>query len=177
MSQDKTSLNQHLVSNIPNVEEFRSFVKQINKMAKQSNSIWKLGIRYRKPKEGHKYGYGGNLRCENADAFSVYIHDRRPYNQIPENIYRGKLWEENRLVKEENEKLKRELKFYENPYRDWSVPSINDEIFEIKEYIFDGYLEGNLDEKVYVDNHYGSATIKEKYNLLMEALEYAEKHD
>ena len=176
MSQD--NLNQHLVSNIPNIEEFRDFVKNINKMARKSNSIWQLGIRYRQPKEGHKYGYGGNLKCENADAFSVYIHDRRAYNKIPANQYRSKLWEENRLLEEENEKLKKQLAIYNNPYIDWSISSINDEIFEVKECIVDGYIEDTLSEKVYIDNHSPAAgTLKEKYNLLMEALEYAEQHD
>ena len=99
MSQAK---HNHLVSNIPNTEENRNFVKQVNKMSKDSDSIWRLGIRYRKPKEGHKYGYGGNLRCENANAFSIYVHDRRSYHQIPENQYRSKLWEENRKLEKEN---------------------------------------------------------------------------
>ena len=174
MSQTK---HRHLVRNVPNTEENRKFIKQVNKMSKESDSIWKLFIKYRKPKEWFKYGSGGSLKCDNANAFSVYIDDRRPYSQRPENQYRSKLWEENRLLEEENESLKKQLAIYTNPYIDWSVSSINDEIFEIKEYIVDGYLEGNLDEKVYVDNHYGSATIKEKYNLLMEALEYAEQHD
>ena len=132
------NLNQHLVSNIPNVEEFRNFVKQINKMSKKSNSIWRLSIRYRQPKEGHKYGYGGNLRCENANAFSVYIHDRRPYNQIPSNQYRSKLWEENNKLEEENEQLKKQVELQSkrlrkevalrsNPYIDWAESRLTDE--------------------------------------------------
>ena len=167
MSQD--NLNQHLVSNIPNVEEFRDFVKDINKMAKKSNSIWKLSIRYRKPKEGHKYGYGGNLKCDNANAFSVYIHDRRPYHQIPSNVYRSELWGENRKLEEKNERLKKKLAIYSNPYIDWTISNIEDEIFEVKEAILERYLEsyGGLKDD----------SLKEKYNQLMEALEYAEKHD
>ena len=165
----KDNLYNHLVSDVPNVEEFRDFVKMVNKMAKQSNSIWKLGIRYRKPKEGHKYGYGGNLKCENANAFSIYVHDRRPYSQIPENQYRGKLWEENRLLEEENERLKKELAIYNNPYIDWSISSIEDEIFEVKDSIVERYIES--------DDGLKDDTLKNKYNELMEALEYAEKSD
>ena len=134
MSQAK---HNHLVSNVPNTEENRAFIKRVNKMSRDSDSIWKLGIRYRKPKEGHKYGYGGNLKCENANAFSVYVHDRRSYGEIPENQYSSKLWEENRLLEKENESLKRQLAIYDNPYIDWSVSSIEDEIFEIKERIVD----------------------------------------
>ena len=169
MSQSK---HNHLVSNVPNVEEFRDFVKQVNKMAKQSNSIWMLGIRYRKPKKGHKYGYGGNLKCENASAFSVYVRDRRPYNQVPANQYRSELWEENRKLEEKNERLKRKLAIYSNPYIDWSISSIEDEIFEVKEKILNLILDSdNILEDGWFDGY------RENYNLLMEALEYAEKHD
>ena len=167
----------HLVRNVPNTEENRKFIKQVNKMTKESDSIWKLFIKYRKPKEGFHYGSGGSLRCENANAFSVYVHDRRSYGEIPANQYRSNLWEENRKLEEENESLKKQLVIYKNPYIDWSITSIEGEIFEIKECIIEGYLEDSLSEKVYVDNHYGSITLKEKYNLLMEALEYAETHD
>ena len=164
--------HQHLVSNIPNTKNNRNFVKKVNKMSKDSNSIWRLGIRYRKPKEGHKYGYGGNLKCENANAFSVYVHDRRSYSQIPENKYRSKLWEENRLLEKENESLKKQLAIYTNPYIDWSISSINDEIFEIKEKIIDRFLECDNDMQLLRNE-----SLKNQYDQLMEALEYAEKHD
>jgi hypothetical protein len=164
MSQTK---HNHLVSNVPNTEENRKFIKHVNKKSKESDSIWRLSIRYRKPKEGHKYGYGGNLKCENANAFSVYIHDRRPYNQIPSNQYRSKLWEENRELEKENESLKKQLVIYKNPYIDWSVSSIEDGIFETKENILNAVLECNIINQ----------NEKKKYNLLMEALEYAEKSD
>ena len=170
MSQD--NLHQHLVNNVPNVEEFRDFVKQINKMARKSNSIWQLSIRYRKPKEGHKYGYGGNLRCENANAFCVYVHDRSSYNQIPENQYRSKLWEAIRKLEEENENLKKQLATYKNPYIDWSVSSIEDEIYEIKDKIVDRFLECDDDKELLRNQE-----LKEQYDQLMEALEYAEKSD
>ena len=40
----------HLVRNVPNTEENRKFIKQVNKMTKASDSIWKLFIKYRNPK-------------------------------------------------------------------------------------------------------------------------------
>ena len=166
MSQAK---HRHLVRNIPNTEDNRKFVKKVNKMSKNSDSIYKLFIKYRKPKEGHKYGYGGSLKCENASAFSVYIDDRRPYGERPENQYRYQLWEENRKLEEENKKLKRQLAIYSNPYIDWSISSIEDEIFEVKESIVERYLES--------DDGLKDDTLKEKYNELLEALEYAEKDD
>ena len=166
MSQAK---HRHLVRNIPNTEDNRKFVKKVNKMSKNSDSIYKLFIKYRKPKEGHKYGYGGSLKCENASAFSVYIDDRRPYGERPENQYRYQLWEENRKLEEENKKLKRQLAIYSNPYIDWSISSIEDEIFEVKESIVERYLES--------DDGLKDDTLKDKYNELLEALEYAEKSD
>ena len=172
----KDNLCNHLVSNIHNVEEFRDFVKDINKMAKKSKSIWKLSIRYRKPKEGHKYGYGGNLKCDNANAFSVYIHDRRPYNQIPGNLYRRELWEENRLLKEENESLKKELMLYKNPYFDWSTSELDKELFDIRSDIVDRFLECSI-EKPY--NDLGSLkndSLRNKYNQIMEMILYNEEN-
>ena len=166
----KDNLNQHLVSNIPNIQEFRDFVKQINKMSKESKSIWRLGIRYRQPKEGHKYGYGGNLRCENANAFSVYIHDRRPYGDQPGNQYRTELWQENYKLEEENEKLKEELAFYKNPYNEWRVSEIEDEIFEDKQKIVKRFIDCDNDLELL-----RNIELQNKYNQLMEALAYHEE--
>ena len=170
MSQTK---HNHLVSNVPNVEEFRDFVKSINKMAKDSDSKWKLSIRYRKPKEGHKYGYGGNLRCENADAFSVYVHDRRPYREQPGNQYRAELYQENYKLEEENKELKKELAFYKNPYNEWRVSEIEDEIFEVKQKIVKRFIDCDNDLELL-----RNIELQNKYNQLMEALaHHEEKND
>ena len=166
------NLYNHLVSNIPNTESNRKFVKDINKKTKESNSIWRLSIRYRKPKKGHKYGYGGNLKCENANAFSVYIHDRRPYNQVPENQYRSSLWEENRELKEENESLKKELAMYKNPYFDWGIDALEEEVFNIKCDIVDRFLESEVSTNDLEDN-----TLKDKYNQLMEMILHYEENN
>ena len=174
MSQDNPkyeNLNQHLVSNVPNVEEFRDFVKSINKMAKDSDSIWKLSIRYRKPKKGHKYGYGGNLRCDNANAFSVYIHDRRPYHQIPGNVYNRELWSKNEKLEEENESLRKELVVYKNPYFDWSMSSLEEELFNIKSDIVDRFLECDNDLESLKNDE-----LRNKYNQIMEMILYNEKN-
>tara|TARA_Y100001938_G_scaffold21864_1_gene28214 strand:- start:939 stop:1493 length:555 start_codon:yes stop_codon:yes gene_type:complete len=178
---------EHLVRNVPNTEKNRKFIKDINKMSKESDSIYKLFIKYRKPKEGFKYGSGGSLKCKNANAFSVYIQDRRPYSKQPLTQTHSRYIEEQDKLHSKIEgleseiiKLREKLAVYSNPYIDWSITSIQDEIFEIKECIIEKYLDNALytkDEEVYVDNHYGSISLKEKYNLLMEALEYAEKHD
>jgi len=75
----------HLVKGIPNTEENRDEVKRINKQAKKSKSRWRLGIKYRKPKAGVKWGWGGTVSCENAEEFAVYVRDQIPWSNRPEN--------------------------------------------------------------------------------------------
>ena len=72
MSKNKNTLyNQLLV--IKNTEENRNKVKHLNKRMKEYGSRWRLSTRYRKPKEGHKYGYGGSLACDKADGLGIYV--------------------------------------------------------------------------------------------------------
>ena len=163
----------HLVSNIANTKDNREFIKKVNKMSKDSNSIWKLFIKYRKPKEGFKYNSGGSLKCENANAFSVYIQDRRPYNETPIS----NAWARQHELIIENQKLKKKIAILENPYIDCSISDLNTEIFEIKETIIEKSLENEIAANVPIDNHYGSISLKTKYNLLMEALTYAEQSE
>ena len=158
-------LNNHLVSNIPNTEENRLFVKDINKKAKESKSVWKLKIRYRKPIEGEKYGWGGGLKRENAKAFSVYVEDRRNYDDVPSNKYASKLYSQVCQLEEENDKLKKQLAIYTNPYYEWRTSEIEDELFEMKETIVEDFLANYVSE-----DH--RKIVQNKYNQLMEALEY-----
>lgn len=85
----------HLVNNVPNNRITRYIVKKLNNKMKDSNSKWRLQIRYRKPKDGYRYGMGGNLvgidfdwkayregkirkpsQCEMSRAFSLYLRQR-----------------------------------------------------------------------------------------------------
>ena len=85
----------HLANNIPNNRITRYIVRKLNNKMKDSNSMWRLQIRYRKPKDGCKYGYGGNLVVKGFDwqayrdgkikkpsqsdlskAFSLYLRGR-----------------------------------------------------------------------------------------------------
>ena len=175
MLKDKEIYHEHLVRNIPNTEDNRKFIKEINKKAKESKSRWKMYIKYRKPKDGFKYGSGGSLRCDNANAFSVYITDRRDFPEQPEQKLKSRFWDKIRKLEKENRKLKKDLLVYKNPYVDWTMTELECELKDIKEWIVENYIEDNLLEKVFVDNHHGSLTLREKYNLLMEALEYKEE--
>ena len=163
---------EHLVRNVPNTENNRAFIKNINKMAKESKSMYKLFIKYRKPKEGFKYGSGGSLRCENANAFSVYIQDRRPYGDRPICKAFSRIHE----LMEENRILKNKCSILDNPFSNWTISDLNTELFELKETI----IEKSLDKQIAMDVYYRtpngtSMTLEQKYNLLMEALAYNER--
>ena len=65
--------HRHLVSRIPNTEDNRNIVKEVNKMMSESDSLSRIYVRYRQPIEGHKYGWGGSLKKEHAKSFSIYL--------------------------------------------------------------------------------------------------------
>ena len=147
-------INQHLVSNIENTEENRNYVKSINKRAKESQSKYRLYIRYRKPIDGEKYGWGGSLKKENAKAFSIYIQDKTPYDQTGYWKLRDKYFK----LEEENESLRKEVAILKNPYMHWSLGDIEDELFDVKLDCVDRFVESVKDDD-----------LRDKYVLLTEA--------
>ena len=74
----------HLAKGIPNTQENRDRVKQLNKQAKISKSKHRISIKYRKPKEGCKWGWGGSLSCEDAQEFAIYVRDTSPWAEREE---------------------------------------------------------------------------------------------
>ena len=74
----------HIVRNIPNTPENRQSVKDLNKIASKSKSKWRLYIKYRQPKENCKWGWGGTLKCEDANGFSVYMKNIIPWSEREE---------------------------------------------------------------------------------------------
>jgi len=77
---------EHLISNIPNNWITRKIVFWLNKKMAKSNSIYRLKIRYRKPKDGN-YGWGGSVKRSNANAFSIYIRLIKPYKNNYRSYY------------------------------------------------------------------------------------------
>jgi hypothetical protein len=66
----------HVVKGIPNTKENRDKVDEFNKMAKDSDSMHRLRVRYRKPKKGSRYeGYHGDgcVPKDCAELFSIYL--------------------------------------------------------------------------------------------------------
>ena len=175
---------EHLVRNVPNTEENRKFIKDVNKMSKESDSCYKLFIKYRKPKEGFKYGSGGSLKCENANAFSVYIADRRPYGSRPIDHAFNTSYERGRKItkledkitelRAENDKLKKELSLFKNPYYQLSEDEIYDAIIEIKEDIFCRFIDR---DKLGSDTWINAEKLIEKYDQLVEALNYEKENN
>ena len=73
MSKDRNIGHRHLISRVPNTEDNRNIVKEINKMMSKSNSLSRIYVRYRQPIKGHKYSWGGGLKKEHAKSFSIYL--------------------------------------------------------------------------------------------------------
>ena len=59
---------------LDNTQENRDLIKFFNKNMKEHNSKWRFNIKYRKPKDGKKYGWGGTLKREDANKFAVYLN-------------------------------------------------------------------------------------------------------
>ena len=156
--------NQHLVSNVENTEENRKYVKDINRLARQSESKYRLKIRYRKPIEGEKYGWGGSLQRKNATAFSIYVEDKTPWQESQSH----RLWSNIADLEKENDKLKKELALFKNPYYQWSEDEIQMEIQDIKEDVFVKFM--------YKDWSNAEKLI-EKYDKLVEALNYEKENN
>ena len=58
---------------LKNTEENRGLIKSLNKNMKEHNSKHGFRIKYRKPKPGHKWGWGGTISQKNADEFAIYL--------------------------------------------------------------------------------------------------------
>ena len=90
---DKQEHN-HLAKEIPNTEENLEKVAEFNKLARKSNSMHRLRIKYRKPKKGSpSEGYYGDGSCPKDDAqcFSLYLRKTAKQEKL-ENEYRRKRW-------------------------------------------------------------------------------------
>ena len=98
---------------LENTQENRDLIKAFNKNMKAHNSKWKFRIKYRKPKEGQKYGWGGSLKQENANEFAVYLNGG--YNDEDIINSRARTWDAHCKVRKLTEKVNKikELLYYE----------------------------------------------------------------
>ena len=143
----------HIVRNIPNTPENRNGVKELNKIASKSKSKWRLYIKYRQPKEGKKWGWGGTLACKDADGFSVYMKNIIPWGEREEviqsrelgNKYNALLNKFNNMIMEGIvDKLQEDVDSYDLYSNDWRETKRT--IEKIMDNINDGFrkLEGRL---------------------------------
>ena len=80
----------------------------LRKMIKASDSRWQLVLRGRKPIDGKKYGYGGNLPLKYAKEFAVYVEPRKSVKDA-ETSQRRTILSENWQNKMTIEKIKQAL--------------------------------------------------------------------
>ncbi len=64
---------------LENTQENHDAIQQLNQAFKKQGSKWKLYKKYRRPKEGKKYGWGGSLAKENALGIGLYIRPHDGY--------------------------------------------------------------------------------------------------
>ena len=112
--------NYNCLLRIPNTEENRNKLKELNSRMKEYGSMWRFTLRGRKPKPGFAYGAGGNLRLENAEEIGVYITTR----QSASNGYKNSWTDRYQKMKEEHhkelEQQKQNLDYYKRKWEDSS---------------------------------------------------------
>ena len=97
---------------LENTQENRDLIKTLNKNMKEHNSKWKFRIKYRKPKEGHKYGSGGTLKKENAKEFAVYLNGGYTRDEMRESWSRS--WKAHERLRKIKSKTQEELEVVED---------------------------------------------------------------
>ena len=101
---DKNGIVSEQLFVIPNNENNRKAIKQMNKLARQQGSKYRFQGRWRLPKEGAKYGDFGKLNPEDAKGIGLYIIGAQNHSACgyytPSYI---------KKVIKENENLKKEI--------------------------------------------------------------------
>jgi len=104
----KQQNNYNHLCRLPNTEENMAIITFLRKMIKASDSRWQLVLRGRKPIDGKKYGYGGNLPLKYAKEFAVYVEPRKSVKDA-ETSQRHTILSENWQNKMTIEKIKQAL--------------------------------------------------------------------
>jgi len=94
----------HLISKIENTQKNRDMVSELNNKMKESNSMHRLRIKYRSPKEGTYGYYGGSCAKDDAQCFSLYLK-KTPQQESLENEQWREKWERESEYKRKYEKL------------------------------------------------------------------------
>tara|TARA_R100000353_G_C6480124_1_gene188889 strand:+ start:369 stop:767 length:399 start_codon:yes stop_codon:yes gene_type:complete len=70
---NKECPNYNCLFRIPNTDDNLAIIKEVRKMMKDYGTRWRIIVRGRKPKPGHKYSYGGGLKIKDAQELGIYI--------------------------------------------------------------------------------------------------------
>ena len=112
----------HLWSGIANTKENRDKITKLNTMARESNSMHRYRIKYRRPKAGTSGYWGGGCAKDDAQVFSVYLRASARYD-IQMNQLRMERYQERQDERLKYDRLK-------NKYNSLILKSVVDELLE-----------------------------------------------
>tara|TARA_Y100001972_G_C7588435_1_gene295017 strand:+ start:155 stop:553 length:399 start_codon:yes stop_codon:yes gene_type:complete len=128
---NKECPNYNCLFRIPNTDDNLAIIKEIRKMMKDYGTRWRIIVRGRKPKTGHKYSYGGGLKIEHAEELGIYI---APKPEIAEKEWKSRQRYWDALMKQSIGNARKEyldsledIQYYIDEASDMIARKINDE--------------------------------------------------
>ena len=128
---NKECPNYNCLFRIPNTDDNLAIIKEVRKMMKDYGTRWRIIVRGRKPKIGHKYSYGGGLKIEHAEELGIYI---APKPEIVQKEWESRqrslnAWRKQGVGKARKEYLDslEDIQYYIDEASDLITRKINDE--------------------------------------------------
>ena len=128
---NKECPNYNCLFRIPNTDDNLAIIKEIRKMMKDYGTRWRIIVKGRKPKTGHKYSYGGGLKIEHAEELGIYI---APKPEIAEKEWKSRQMSWDALMNQRISKARKEyldsledIQYYIEEASDMIARKINDE--------------------------------------------------
>ena len=128
---NKECPNYNCLFRIPNTDDNLAIIKEVRKMMKDYGTRWRIIVRGRKPKTGHKYSYGGGLKIEHAEELGIYI---APKPEIVQKEWESRQRSWNAWMKQGVGKARKEyldsledIQYYIEEASDLIARKINDE--------------------------------------------------
>ena len=128
---NKECPNYNCLFRIPNTDDNLAIIKEVRKMMKDYGTRWRIIVRGRKPKTGHKYSYGGGLKIEHAEELGIYI---APKPEIAEKEWKSRQRYWDALMKQSIGNARKEyldsledIQYYIDEASDMIARKINDE--------------------------------------------------
>ena len=128
---NKECPNYNCLFRIPNTDDNLAIIKEVRKMMKDYGTRWRIIVKGRKPKTGHKYSYGGGLKIEHAEELGIYI---APKPEIAEKEWKSRQRYWDALMKQSIGNARKEyldsledIQYYIDEASDMIARKINDE--------------------------------------------------